>query len=82
MGRHPMRPAHVHFIVGAPGFEPVTTHMFVADDPYLDSDAVFGVKDSLIEPFTTHDDAAEAKKLGLRNPFFTAAHEFKLVRRK
>lgn len=82
MGRHPMRPAHIHFIVGAPGFEPVTTHMFVADDPYLDSDAVFGVKDSLIEPFTAHDDAAEAGKLGLRNPFFTAAHEFKLVRRK
>ena len=82
MGRHPMRPAHIHFIVGAPGFEPVTTHMFVADDPYLDSDAVFGVKDSLIEPFTAHDDAAEARKLGLRNPFFTAAHEFKLVRRK
>lgn len=82
MGRHPMRPAHIHFIVGAKGFEPVTTHIFVAGDEYLDSDAVFGVKDSLIEPFVRHDDAAEAKKLGLGNPFYTAGHEFKLVSRK
>jgi protocatechuate 3,4-dioxygenase beta subunit len=82
MGRHPMRPAHIHFIVGAKGFEPVTTHIFVEGDEYLDSDAVFGVKDSLIEPFVLHDDPAEAKKLGLGNPFYTAGHEFKLVRRK
>jgi hydroxyquinol 1,2-dioxygenase len=77
-----MRPAHIHFIVGARGFEPVTTHIFVEGDEYLDSDAVFGVKDSLIEPFVPHDDPAEAKKLGLGNPFYTASHEFKLVRRK
>jgi catechol 1,2-dioxygenase len=79
MGRHPMRPAHIHFIVGAKGFEPVTTHIFVAGDAYLDSDAVFGVKDSLIEPFILHDDPGEASKLGLRNPFYTASHEFHLV---
>jgi catechol 1,2-dioxygenase len=48
--RHPYRPAHLHFIVSAPGYRPVTTHAFVADSPYLDSDAVFGVKDSLIRP--------------------------------
>ena len=82
MGRHPMRPAHIHFIVGAPGFEPVTTHVFVAGDDYLDSDAVFGVKDSLVEPFVLHDDPDEAKRLGLKNPFYTAEHEFRLVRRK
>ena len=82
MGRHPMRPAHIHFIVGAKGFEPVTTHIFVAGDKYLDSDAVFGVKDSLIEPFVLHDDPAEAKKLGLRNPFYTASHEFRLVKQR
>jgi catechol 1,2-dioxygenase len=81
LGRHPMRPAHIHFIVGAPGFEPVTTHIFVAGDTYLDSDAVFGVKDSLIEPFEVHDDAKRAKELGLRNPFYTAEHDFTLVRR-
>ncbi len=51
LGRHPYRPAHLHFIVSAPGFEPVTTHLFVKGDPYLDSDAVFGVKDSLVTDF-------------------------------
>jgi protocatechuate 3,4-dioxygenase beta subunit len=80
LGRHPMRPAHIHFIIGAPAFEPVTTHMFVAGDQYLDSDAVFGVKDSLIVDFVKHSDAAGAKKLGLANPYYTAEHDFALVR--
>lgn len=51
LGRHPYRPAHLHFIVSAPGHEPLTTHLFVKGDGYLDSDAVFGVKDSLIVDF-------------------------------
>jgi catechol 1,2-dioxygenase len=53
--RHPWRPAHMHFLVSAEGFETVTTHTFVAGDPYLESDAVFGVKDSLIVPFERRD---------------------------
>ena len=53
--RHPWRPAHTHFVVSAPGFEPVTTHIFDSIDPYLKSDAVFGVKESLIVDFTTND---------------------------
>jgi catechol 1,2-dioxygenase len=56
--------------------------MFVAGDAYLDSDAVFGVKDSLIVDFVPHDDPAEAKRLGLGNPFATAEHDFTLVRRR
>ncbi|MCB1336354.1 MAG: intradiol ring-cleavage dioxygenase [Maritimibacter sp.] len=56
MGRHPMRPAHIHYIVTAPGYETLVTHIFVDGDPYLDSDAVFGVKESLIVTF--HEDAA------------------------
>ncbi|HWI26542.1 MAG TPA: intradiol ring-cleavage dioxygenase [Stellaceae bacterium] len=52
MGRHPMRPAHIHFIVSAPGFEPVATHLFANGDRYLDSDVVFAVKNSLIVDFT------------------------------
>lgn len=52
MGRHPYRPAHIHFIVGAEGFRTLTTHVFVEGDEYLDSDAVFGVKESLVVPFT------------------------------
>ena len=53
-GRHPWRPAHVHFMIEAPGHERLVTHVFAAGDPYLDSDAVFGVKDSLIREFTAH----------------------------
>jgi catechol 1,2-dioxygenase len=51
LGRHPYRPAHMHFIVTAPGFETVVTHTFVGDDEYLKSDAVFGVKEALVAPF-------------------------------
>ncbi len=51
LGRHPYRPAHMHFIVSADGFDPVTTHTFVEGDPYLTSDAVFGVKRSLVAKF-------------------------------
>jgi hydroxyquinol 1,2-dioxygenase len=53
-GRHPWRPAHVHFMISAPGFEQLVTHVFVAGDQYLDSDVVFGVKDSLIREFVRH----------------------------
>jgi hydroxyquinol 1,2-dioxygenase len=51
MGRHPYRPAHMHFLVTAPGFQKLVTHTFVGDDVYLQSDAVFGVKKSLVAPF-------------------------------
>jgi hydroxyquinol 1,2-dioxygenase len=51
MGRHPYRPAHMHFLVRAPGFQKLVTHTFVGDDRYLESDAVFGVKKALIAPF-------------------------------
>jgi hydroxyquinol 1,2-dioxygenase len=52
--RHPWRPAHVHFMIAAPGYETLVTHVFVAGDQYLDSDAVFGVKNSLISEFPEH----------------------------
>lgn len=57
MGRHPYRPAHMHFLVTAPGFQKLVTHTFVGDDAYLDSDAVFGVKQTLIAPFERLEDA-------------------------
>jgi hydroxyquinol 1,2-dioxygenase len=53
-GRHPLRPAHVHFMIEAPGHRKLVTHVFVAGDQYMDSDAVFGVKDSLIREFVEH----------------------------
>lgn len=58
LGRHPYRPAHMHFIISAKGYDTVVTHTFVDGDPYLESDAVFGVKESLIadfEPVTDGD---------------------------
>ncbi len=53
-GRHPNRPAHVHFMIGAPGHETLITHIFAADSPWLESDAVFGVKTSLVADFPHH----------------------------
>ena len=50
-GRHPWRPAHVHIVVRAPGFKSVTTHIFDAESTYLDDDAVFAVKPSLLRSF-------------------------------
>ena len=78
MGRHAMRPAHLHFIVTAPGYETVVTHLFVEGDPYLESDAVFGVKNSLVVDFKRNESEADAKKAGLKAPFYTATYEFVL----
>jgi hydroxyquinol 1,2-dioxygenase len=50
-GRHPFRPAHVHFMLMAPEYETLVTQVFAHGDPYLDSDAVFGVKDSLVKEY-------------------------------
>jgi hydroxyquinol 1,2-dioxygenase len=47
-GRHPWRPAHLHFMIQAPGHETLITHLFIDGDPYLDSDTVFGVRRSLV----------------------------------
>lgn len=65
VGRHPYRPAHMHYLVTAPGFKKIVTHTFVGGDEYLESDAVFGVKKSLIAPF----DRLEGEKTLWRSPF-------------
>ena len=74
-GRHPYRPAHIHLIVAADGHQPVTTHAFVAGSPYLDSDAVFAVKQSLIREFTEVDDPGEAAAYGVDPPFRHASFD-------
>jgi hydroxyquinol 1,2-dioxygenase len=76
-GRHPYRPAHIHFIVAADGHLPVTTHIFVAGSPYLDSDAVFAVKQRLITDFARVDDPDQAAAFGVEAPFRHA--EFDVV---
>jgi hydroxyquinol 1,2-dioxygenase len=80
MGRHPMRPGHIHMIVSAPGHHAITTHLFAAGSQYLDSDAVFGVKDSLVTNFSRHD-AGRAPDGTLRDaPFYTVDYDFRLRR--
>jgi hydroxyquinol 1,2-dioxygenase len=78
-GNHHMRPAHMHAIVSAPGYQQVITHVFVDGDPYLDGDAVFAVKDSLIAKYKKVNDAAEAKKLGMPSPFLKLDWDFRLA---
>ena len=58
LGRHPFRPAHMHYIVAADGYQKLVTHIFVGNDPYLESDAVFGTKKTLIANFTPVDGGA------------------------
>jgi protocatechuate 3,4-dioxygenase beta subunit len=67
--RHPNRPSHIHFIGSAEGFSPVVTHLFVEGSPYLDDDAVFGVKKSLIREVRRVDDPALARSYEVANPF-------------
>ncbi|TAK87105.1 MAG: hydroxyquinol 1,2-dioxygenase [Betaproteobacteria bacterium] len=78
-GNHKMRPAHMHAIVSAPGYQQVITHVFVDGDPYLDSDAVFAVKDSLIGKYSKVDSPEEAKRLGMPNPFTKLEWDFRLA---
>jgi protocatechuate 3,4-dioxygenase beta subunit len=77
-GRHAMRPAHIHFMISAPGHERLITHLFVKGDKYLDSDAVFGVKDSLILDFVPQHDEEQAAQLGFKIPFYAVRYDFKL----
>ena len=57
-GRHPWRPAHLHFLIEADGYEKLITHVFRSDDRYLDSDAVFGVRQSLIADWKQQADGS------------------------
>jgi hydroxyquinol 1,2-dioxygenase len=73
-GRHPWRPAHVHFLIQAAGFQTLTTHIFREPDPYLDSDVVFGVRSSLIGQFERHLHGPLAD-----TPYFTLSQRFVLA---
>lgn len=76
-GRSPMRPAHVHFMVSAPGFRTLTTHVFRSGDPHLGSDAVFGERDSLVRDFVSHE-AGRAPDGRDMPPFHEATYDFRL----
>jgi len=78
MGRHPYRPGHIHMIVSAPGHASVTTHLFVAGSDYLDSDAVFGMKESLVAQFTRHEPGVAPTGERMTVPFYTVEYDFRL----
>lgn len=67
--RHPFRPAHIHFLVTAPGYRELTTHIFIDGSEYIDSDAVFAVKKSLVKSFVDNTDSAAAERYGVPVPF-------------
>lgn len=79
LGRHPFRPAHLHFIISKDGFDTLTTHIFDPDDPYIDSDAVFGVKKSLIADFNKVDDPDQSAKVGFDGPYWDVEFDFVLA---
>jgi hydroxyquinol 1,2-dioxygenase len=78
-GRGPMRPAHVHFRVCAPDHATLTTHVFVAGYEHLDSDAVFGVKASLIAPFARHEAGTAPDGRTLSQPYYTLERDLVLA---
>jgi hydroxyquinol 1,2-dioxygenase len=78
MGRHPNRPGHIHMIVSAQDHRPVTTHLFVAGSEYLDSDAVFGMKESLVTQFERHAPGVAPDGERLDVPYYTVNYDFKL----
>lgn len=79
LGRHPYRPAHLHYILEAECYETLVTHIFDPDDKYINSDAVFGVKESLLAKFDLVEDPKRIKEEGAKGPFFEVIHDFVLA---
>jgi hydroxyquinol 1,2-dioxygenase len=79
MGRHPNRPGHMHTWLKADGYEPLITHIFVAGSPFIESDVVFGVRNSLIVDFKEHPAGKAPDGRMMDKPFHTATYDFRLV---
>jgi len=78
MGRHPNRPGHIHMKVYAEGHVALTTHLFVANSPYIDSDAVFGVRPSLVVDFERHEPGQAPDGRPMNKPYWSAHYDFRL----
>ena len=78
-GRSIYRPGHIHMQLSAPGHVPLTTHLFVAGSPYLDEDAVFGKRDSLVVDFEQHAPGKAPDGRERRTPYFSASYDFRLA---
>ena len=79
-GRHPWRPAHIHMIVTAPGYQRLQTHIFDSESPYLDSDAVFAVKQSLIRRFQLRTPEDPDTPTGIKGPWCLVENDIVLAR--
>jgi hydroxyquinol 1,2-dioxygenase len=73
------RPGHIHMMVSADGHVPVTTHIFVAGSPYIDEDAVFGKRDSLVVDFAKHAPGVAADGREMKVPYHSASYDFRLA---
>ena len=83
-GRHPWRPSHLHFIITAPGYRTLVTEVFPSDDPYLDEDAVFGVRERLVMEYVEHsalDHVPPGLEIGndVTIPYLTVDFDFILI---
>jgi hydroxyquinol 1,2-dioxygenase len=79
LGRHPWRPAHLHFMITAPGYQRLVTHVFRDGDQYLDSDAVFGVRSSLIADWVRHEAGTTPDGTVQSTPYYTLDFNFVLA---
>ena len=76
--RHPNRPAHIHFLVAAPGHEPLVTHVFIEGDKYLDSDVVFGVKNDLVSKVEKRSDPVMPDGKPAAAPWHLMTYDFRM----
>jgi protocatechuate 3,4-dioxygenase beta subunit len=79
VGRHNMRPAHFHVIASADGYRTIVTELFTDDDPYAHSDAVFGVKPSLVVHYDRIDNPDALKAVGRTEPYWDLQYDFILT---
>jgi len=73
------RPAHFHAIVAADGYQPVITHLFRKDAPFLENDVVFGVRQPLITPFHIHQPGTGPGGKAMKQPYATVEYDFVLA---
>src|ERR1700676_1025774 len=76
--RHPKRPPHIHFLVDAPGHEPLVTHVFIEGDKYLDTDVVFGVKNDLISKVEKRSDPVMPDGRPAAAPWHLMTYDFRM----
>ncbi|KAF5638133.1 hydroxyquinol-1 2-dioxygenase [Fusarium sp. NRRL 52700] len=79
LGRHCYRPSHMHFMFKKDGYDPLITALYLKDDPYETTDAVFGVKDSLIVSIKKVEDEETANKYGVKIGSALMTYDFVLV---